>query len=78
MYYKGYKHSNILNKRVRRLYYEVRQINCGLCENHCQLTINKFDKGRKYISGNRCERPITNKIKSRFNMMSIKEIFNAV
>ena len=29
---------------------------CGLCENNCQLTINKFNNGKKFISGNRCER----------------------
>ena len=29
---------------------------CGLCENNCQLTINKFSNGKKFISGNRCER----------------------
>ena len=26
------------------------------CENHCKLTINKFSNGKKYISGNRCEK----------------------
>ncbi len=30
--------------------------NCGLCPNHCQLTVTKFSDGKKYISGNRCER----------------------
>ena len=29
---------------------------CGLCENHCLLTINKFSNGNRHISGNRCER----------------------
>ncbi len=29
---------------------------CGICENHCLLTINKFSNGNKHISGNRCER----------------------
>ena len=29
---------------------------CGLCSNNCLLTINKFSDGRKFISGNRCER----------------------
>ncbi len=29
---------------------------CNLCENHCLLTINKFSNGKRYISGNRCER----------------------
>ncbi len=28
---------------------------CQICENHCSLTINMFDK-KKFISGNRCER----------------------
>ena len=31
---------------------------CGLCTNHCSLTINTFDGGRKFISGNRCSRPL--------------------
>ena len=30
---------------------------CGLCTNKCALTINKFSDGRRFISGNRCERP---------------------
>ncbi len=29
---------------------------CKLCSNHCQLTITTFADGRKFISGNRCER----------------------
>ena len=29
---------------------------CGKCANNCLLTINKFSDGRKFISGNRCER----------------------
>ncbi len=31
---------------------------CGLCTNHCGLTISTFANGKKYISGNRCERPL--------------------
>ena len=70
---KGYTHSSILTKEELELFeHSVSQTNCGLCENHCQLTINKFDNGRKYISGNRCERPITKKIKSRLNMYEYK------
>lgn len=30
---------------------------CGLCQNRCSLTINEFRGGRRFISGNRCERP---------------------
>ena len=31
---------------------------CGLCPNRCNLTVNSFAGGGKYISGNRCERPL--------------------
>ncbi len=31
---------------------------CGLCTNHCSLTVNTFDAGRRFISGNRCSRPL--------------------
>ena len=33
---------------------EIRR--CGLCNNNCLLTINKFNDGSNFISGNRCER----------------------
>ena len=38
--------------------HNVRSTRCGLCENHCNLTINNFGGGRRFISGNRCERPL--------------------
>ena len=31
---------------------------CGLCTNHCALTVNTFDGGRRFVSGNRCSRPL--------------------
>ena len=34
---------------------------CGRCGNNCQLTINTFADGGTFISGNRCERPVTGK-----------------
>lgn len=36
----------------------VKAVTCGGCNNHCQLTINTFEQGRKFIAGNRCERPL--------------------
>ncbi len=39
--------------------HQVRNVTCGLCSNHCHLTINIFSDGRRFISGNRCERPVT-------------------
>ncbi len=37
---------------------------CNLCTNHCNLTINIFKDGQKYIFGNRCERPYKGKSKT--------------
>ncbi len=39
----------------------ISNVKCGACTNNCQLTVNTFSDGTKYISGNRCERPITGK-----------------
>ncbi len=36
--------------------YTTSMTRCQGCNNHCVLTINEFADGRKYISGNRCER----------------------
>ena len=35
---------------------DISHVRCNGCENHCLLTINKFSSGKKYISGNRCEK----------------------
>ena len=40
---------------------QVVSVKCGGCGNHCQLTINTFADGRKFISGNRCDKPVTGK-----------------
>ena len=40
---------------------ETRNEPCNRCGNRCQLTINTFADGGTYISGNRCERPVTGK-----------------
>ena len=32
-----------------------------LCSNHCQLTVNTFPGGRRYIAGNRCDKPVTHR-----------------
>ena len=35
---------------------KITHTRCNGCENHCLLTINMFDNGKKFISGNRCEK----------------------
>ncbi len=39
-----------------KLKIDISHVRCNGCENHCLLTINKFNNGTKYISGNRCEK----------------------
>ncbi|WEV45758.1 acyl-CoA dehydratase activase-related protein [Streptococcaceae bacterium ESL0687] len=33
-------------------------VKCGLCENNCKMTLSVFNDGRKFVSGNRCERGV--------------------
>ena len=35
---------------------KITHTRCNGCENHCGLTINKFNNGKVHVSGNRCER----------------------
>lgn len=54
--------STLLNREALEGFtHQVRSVTCGLCENHCRLTVNTFADGTKYIGGNRCERPVTKK-----------------
>ncbi len=58
----GRKQSGIITaQRLRAFTHEIKVASCGLCPNNCRLTVNTFDGGRKFIGGNRCERPITKK-----------------
>ncbi|MCL2011327.1 MAG: 2-hydroxyacyl-CoA dehydratase [Cystobacterineae bacterium] len=36
-------------------------VRCGQCTNRCSMTVNRFSDGRKFISGNRCERGLGKK-----------------
>ena len=50
-------HSTILKmEELDSLDINITHTRCNGCENHCLLTINKFSNGKKYISGNRCEK----------------------
>ena len=50
--------STCLFRALSSFTHEARPATCKLCTNHCSLTINRFDGGRKFISGNRCSRPL--------------------
>jgi len=34
----------------------AKSVLCAGCTNHCHLTVNRFEGGKTYISGNRCEK----------------------
>ncbi|BDF34041.1 2-hydroxyglutaryl-CoA dehydratase [Lachnospiraceae bacterium] len=41
---------------IKALEYRTTMTKCKGCTNNCRLTINHFSGGRKFITGNRCER----------------------
>ncbi len=51
--------SSILTKsELEKFDYKVNQGQCSKCGNNCNLTINIFSDGSRYITGNRCEKGI--------------------
>ena len=44
------------NEDLDKLDIKITHTRCNRCENHCKLTINMFSNGKRYISGNRCEK----------------------
>ena len=42
--------------KILSLTYKTTMARCQGCTNHCVLTINRFDGGRQFVTGNRCER----------------------
>ena len=58
---------------INNFIHEIKVTNCGLCSNNCRLTINSFGAGRKFIAGNRCERPVTKRAQtSELNIYDYK------
>ena len=45
---------------------------CQGCTNHCRLTINTFSSGRRFISGNQCQKMVTGKKEDLPNLHQIK------
>ena len=43
-------------EKILNLSYKTSMARCQGCNNHCVLTINRFDGGRQFVTGNRCER----------------------
>jgi len=60
-------------EELKNFYHTSTNAVCKLCTNRCNLTINNFAHGKKYISGNRCDRPYAKGKKSTLpNLFRIK------
>ena len=53
------EHSTLLSLNALQSFsHSAKPLTCNGCTNHCSLTVNTFDGGRRFISGNRCSRPL--------------------
>ena len=52
------KSSVLTAQALEKFTHTAKPATCGLCTNHCALTVNTFDGGRRFVSGNRCSRPL--------------------
>ncbi len=53
---KEYESTILSMNQIDNLNIDISHVRCKGCENHCQLTINKFNDDKRYVSGNRCEK----------------------
>ena len=53
--------SLISGEELRGFVHTSKSTTCNLCGNHCNLTVNTFGGGKRFISGNRCDRPLGGK-----------------
>lgn len=65
--------SSLLNKEaLGRFAHTSKPVTCQGCTNHCSMTVNTFDGGRRYISGNRCSKPLGLQKTTEPNLMKYK------
>ncbi len=55
-YSEGKKTTLIGREAMNNLEIKTSLVRCGGCTNNCLLTINNFSGGRRFITGNRCEK----------------------
>ena len=57
--YKEGKETTMLSiEEIENMTYSTNMMKCRGCTNNCRLTINTFNGGRRFITGNRCERGV--------------------
>lgn len=66
--------STIIDERdLQNFTHEITMTTCNGCNNHCKLTINTFANGRRFISGNRCDKPTAKKVEgNRYDLYDYK------
>ena len=57
--YKDGESSILKLDEIEKLTYKSIDATCGKCTNNCQLTVNKFSDGTRFVTGNRCERAVS-------------------
>lgn len=62
-YVSGHEATILKQEELEGFSTEISMKRCGKCANNCLLTINEFSDGRKFITGNRCERGSGNDVK---------------
>ena len=55
-YQAGDRTSLLSVKEMANLSFDKEYMHCGGCANNCELTLTIFNDGRKFVTGNRCER----------------------
>ena len=63
LYAMDLKESSIITAEgLRSFVHTAKAATCQGCTNHCRLTINSFGGGKKYISGNQCQKGLGLKV----------------
>ena len=60
------------NAELENFTHDAKPVTCGACTNNCSMTINSFDGGRRFISGNRCSKPLGIGASAEPNLMKYK------
>ena len=47
----------ITPQELKTFTHQTAAVVCQGCTNHCKLTVNTFQSGRKFIAGNKCDKP---------------------
>ncbi len=55
-YEAGYRSTLVTREQLERFSCQVSTRRCRGCENNCLLTVSRFPDGRRFTSGNRCEK----------------------